>query len=98
MSKERKGYAGAKPIDAVLMVKMLFLQHLQLLTDEGIEHQLRNQLSFMHFLSGNWKTRCDDSAYRSMEHEEKIRCRQQAQPDLREDFAGAPPDGYPKGN
>ncbi|BBJ22265.1 transposase [Candidatus Nitrotoga sp. AM1P] len=36
-AKERKNNAGAKPIDVVLMFKMLVLQHLYNLADEGNE-------------------------------------------------------------
>ena len=37
--KERKSSAGAKPIDVVLMFKMLVLQQLHNLSDERIEYQ-----------------------------------------------------------
>src|SRR3989304_2395378 len=48
--KDRKSKAGAKPIDGLLMFKMLVLQHLYNLADEGIEYQVRDRLSFMRFL------------------------------------------------
>ena len=47
--KARKSKAGAKPIDVVLMFKMLVLQQLYNLADEGIEYQVRERLSFMRF-------------------------------------------------
>jgi IS5 family transposase len=48
--KDRKSAAGAKPIDVVLKFKMLVLQHLYNLADEGIEYQVRDRISFMRFL------------------------------------------------
>jgi len=46
----RKSAAGAKPIDAVLMFKILVLQQLNNLSDDRIEYQIRDRLSFMRFL------------------------------------------------
>ena len=37
--KERKSQAGAKPFDVVLMFKILALQELHNLSDDGIEYQ-----------------------------------------------------------
>ncbi len=48
--KERKSNAGAKPFDVVLMFKILVLQQLHNLSDEGIEYQIRDRFSFMRFL------------------------------------------------
>ena len=48
--KERKSNAGAKPIDVVLMFKVRVLQQLHNLSDERIEYQIRDRLSFMRFL------------------------------------------------
>ena len=48
--KERKSNAGAKPFDVVLIFKMLILQQLHNLSDDGIEYQVRDRLSFMRFL------------------------------------------------
>ena len=48
--KERKSKAGAKPIDVVLMFKMLVLQSLYNLSDHQLEYQVRDRLSFMRFL------------------------------------------------
>ena len=39
--KERKSEAGAKPFDVVLMFKILVLQQLHNLSDDGIEYQIR---------------------------------------------------------
>lgn len=59
--KERKSKAGAKPIDVVLMFKMLVLQHLYNLADEGIEYQVRDRLSFMRFLGLQLESRVPDA-------------------------------------
>ena len=48
--KERERNAGAKPVDVVLMFKLLILQQLHNLSDDGIEYQVRDRLSFMRFL------------------------------------------------
>jgi transposase, IS5 family len=48
--KARKSKAVAKPFDVVLMSKVLVLQQLHNLSDDGIEHQTRDRFSFMRFL------------------------------------------------
>ena len=47
--KERKSTAGRKPYDTVLMFKILILQSLYNLSDEAMEYQVRDRLSFMRF-------------------------------------------------
>ncbi len=47
---DRKSRAGQKPIDAVLMFKTLVLSALYNLSDDQIEYQIRDRLSFMRFL------------------------------------------------
>jgi len=47
---ERKSNAGRKPMDAVLMFKTLVLSALYNLSDDQVEYQIRNRLSFMRFL------------------------------------------------
>ncbi len=59
--KERKSKAGAKPFDVVLMFKMLVLQQLYNLADEGIEYQVRDRLSFMRFLELQLEDRVPDA-------------------------------------
>ena len=49
-SGERKSRAGRKPWDAVVMFKAIVLSALYNLSDEQLEHQLRDRLSFMRFL------------------------------------------------
>ena len=46
---ERKSRAGRKPTDAVLMFKTLVLSALYNLSDDQIEYQVRDRLSFMRF-------------------------------------------------
>ena len=48
--KDRKSNAGRKPFDVVLMFKILILQSLYNLSDDQIEFQVRDRLSFMRFL------------------------------------------------
>lgn len=48
--KERKSTAGRKPYDTVVMFKILILQSLYNLSDEAMEYQVRDRLSFMRFL------------------------------------------------
>jgi IS5 family transposase len=48
--KERKSQAGRKPYDVVLMFKILVLQSLYNLSDDSVEYQVRDRLSFMRFL------------------------------------------------
>jgi len=48
--KERKSNAGRKPFDVVLMFKILILQSLYNLSDDQLEFQIRDRLSFMRFL------------------------------------------------
>ena len=47
--KERKSNAGRKPIDVVLMFKILILQTLYNLSDTQVEFQIRDRLSFARF-------------------------------------------------
>jgi transposase, IS5 family len=46
----RKSNAGRKPIDALVLFRMLVLQSLYNLSDEQIEYQVRDRLSFTRFL------------------------------------------------
>lgn len=59
--KERKSNAGAKPFDVVLMFKMVILQQLHNLSDDGIEYQVRDRLSFMRFLGLQLEERVPDA-------------------------------------
>jgi IS5 family transposase len=48
--KPRRSNAGAKPYDAVMMFKVLILQSLYNLSDEAVEYQILDRMSFMRFL------------------------------------------------
>ncbi|MBB4268289.1 IS5 family transposase [Roseospira visakhapatnamensis] len=49
-SAERRSKSGRTPWDAVVMVKMIVLCALYTLSDEQVEYQARDRLSFMRFL------------------------------------------------
>ena len=59
--KERRSKAGRKPFDAVLMFKVLVLQHLYNLSDDELEYQIRDRYSFCRFLGLNPEQRVPDS-------------------------------------
>ncbi len=46
----RKSPAGRKPLDAVMMFKVIVLCSLYNLSDDQVEYQIRDRLSFMRFL------------------------------------------------
>lgn len=48
--KERKSNAGRKAYDVVLMFKILILQSLYNVSDDSLEYQIKDRLSFMRFL------------------------------------------------
>lgn len=50
MNEERKSNAGRRPIDPVLMFKIMFLQRLYGLSDEQTEYQIKDRTSFREFL------------------------------------------------
>ena len=47
---EKKSTAGRKPIGVMVMFRMLVLQSLYNLSDEQVEYQVRDRLSFTRFL------------------------------------------------
>lgn len=59
--KDRKSNAGAKPFDVILMFKILILQQLNNLSDDRIEYQIRDRISFMRFLKLGFEDRVPDS-------------------------------------
>lgn len=59
--KIRKSKAGAKSFDVVLMFKILVLQQLHNLSDDRIEYQILDRLSFMRFLGLDFKQGVPDS-------------------------------------
>lgn len=48
--KPRKSKAGRKPIDVIVMFKLLVLQQLYNISDAELEYQVSDRLSFMQFL------------------------------------------------
>ena len=58
---ERKSRAGRKPMDAVVMFKTLVLGALYNLSDDQIEYQVRDQLSFMRVLRLGLEDRVPDA-------------------------------------
>lgn len=48
--KERKSKAGRKPLDVVMMFKLLILQQLYNISDAELEFQVNDRLSFMRFV------------------------------------------------
>ena len=59
--KDRKSNAGAKPIDVVLMFKVLVSQQLHNLSDDGIGYQARDRSSSMRFLGLQLEGRVPDA-------------------------------------
>ena len=59
--KDRKSNAGAKPFDVILMFKILVLQQLNNLSDDRIEYQIRDRISFIRFLGLGFEDRVPDS-------------------------------------
>ncbi len=49
-AEERKSPDGRKPCDAVAMFKAIVLCELYNLSDDQVEYQIRDRLSFMRFL------------------------------------------------
>lgn len=56
----KKSNAGRKPFDAILMFRMLVLQSLYNLSDEQVEYQVRDRLSFTRFLGLGIEDRIPD--------------------------------------
>jgi len=59
--KERKNEAGRKAFDVVMMFKILILQSLYNLSDDSMEYQIRDRISFMRFLGLNIDERVPDA-------------------------------------
>src|SRR3954454_1541867 len=49
-ASKKKSNAGRKPIDVLVMFRMLVLQSLYNMSDEQVEYQVRDRLSFTRFL------------------------------------------------
>ena len=59
--KARKSRAGRKPWDAVVMFKTIILSALYNLSDDQVEHQIWDRLSFMWFLGLGLEDRVPDA-------------------------------------
>ena len=59
--RDRKSEAGRKAFDVILMFKILILQSLYNLSDDGMEYQIRDRISFMRFLGLNVDERVPDA-------------------------------------
>ncbi|KGF73254.1 hypothetical protein DO97_00885, partial [Neosynechococcus sphagnicola sy1] len=59
--KPRKSNAGRKPTDVLLLFKMLILQQLYNISDESLEYQINDRLSFMRFLHLGIEERVPDA-------------------------------------
>ena len=57
---DKKSRAGRKPIDALVLLRMLMLQSLYNLSDAQAEYQVRDRLSFARFLSLGIEDRIPD--------------------------------------
>ena len=58
---ERKSNAGRRPFDVVMMFKILILQSLYNLSDDEMEYQIMDRLSFMRFLDMALDSRVPDA-------------------------------------
>ncbi len=63
--EQRKSNAGRPPWDEVLMFKVLVLQQLYNLSDDQIEYQIRDRLSFMRFLDLGVEDNRHDTSYKT---------------------------------
>ena len=52
---------GRPPFDPVMMLKVLFLQRLYNLSDDAVEFQIKDRLSFMRFLGLDFSSRIPDA-------------------------------------
>ncbi len=59
--KERKSPAGAKGYDVILLFKILILQSLYNLSDEGMEYQILDRYSFSRFLGLHASSKIPDA-------------------------------------
>ena len=66
-----KSRAGRKPMDTVLMFKTLVLSALYNLSDDQIEYQVRDRLSFMRFLGLGLEDRVPDGEARARHRSER---------------------------
>ena len=53
LTKEAKGKGGRPPYDYVMMFKVLILQRFYNISDDQVEYQINDRMSFMRFLKKN---------------------------------------------
>ena len=58
---DKKSKAGRKPIDCLILFRTLVLQSLYSLSDDQIEYQGRDRLSFMRFIGLGFEDRVPDA-------------------------------------
>ena len=61
LASSRKSRAGRKPWDAVMMFRVIILCTLYNLSDDQVEYQIRDRLSFMRFLGLGLEDRVPDA-------------------------------------
>ena len=61
--ESRKSKAGCKPIEALVLFRMLVLQSLYNLSDEEVEYQVRDRMSFTRFLGLGFEEGIPDGTY-----------------------------------
>lgn len=59
--KSSKGQGGRPPYDEILMFKILILQRLYHLSDDQIEYQINDRLSFQRFLDLTLSSKVPDA-------------------------------------
>ena len=63
-AEDKKSSAGRKPIDVIVMFRMLLLQSLYNLSDEQVEYQVSDRMSFTRFLRLGIEDRVPDGTIR----------------------------------
>ena len=61
LSKEPKGPGGRPPYDCILMFKILILQRIYNLSDDQVEFQINDRITFMRFLGLHLEDRIPDA-------------------------------------
>jgi hypothetical protein len=79
---ERQSKGGRKPWDAIIMFKAIVLCALYTLSDEQVEYQVRDRLSFMRFLGLGLEDRVPDATTVWLYREQLVQAPAQADPPL----------------
>ena len=70
-AEDKKSSAGRKPIDVIVMFRMLVLQSLYNLSDEQVEYQVSDRMSFTRFLRLGIED-CDTARYSAGEQRLRV--------------------------